>query len=96
MATAVSDPTFGTQWRWTVHERTSGRAVANVLLPYANAPFLVRGSQMLWRSQPLVLREPSGSYVSHGVRLVAQDLNSGRELWSVDLLDHPYRGVLPP
>jgi len=96
VSTAVSDEQLGTQWRWTVHERASGRSVANVVLPYANAPFLVRGNQLLWQSQPLVIREASGGFTSYATRLVAQDLRSGRELWSADVLDRTYRGVLPP
>ena len=80
VSTAVSDDLLGTQWRWTVHERASGRSVANLILPYANAPF----------------REASGGYASYAARLVALDLGSGRELWSADVLDGTYRGVLPP
>lgn len=96
VSTAVSDDLLGTQWRWTVHERASGRSVANLILPYANAPFLVRAGQLLWQSQPLVVREASGGYASYAARLVALDLRSGRELWSADVLDGTYRGVLPP
>ncbi len=96
VSTAVADEVLGTQWRWSLHDRTSGRALGNAVLPNASAPFLLRGTQLLWRSEPLTRRQPSGDYETLAARLVAQDLASGRELWSVDLLDRNYRGVMPP
>ena len=96
VSTAVADESLGVQWRWSLHERSSGRSAGTILLPYASAPFLLRGNQLLWRSEPLTQRQPSGTYLTHPARLVAQDLTQGRELWSVDLLDRKYRGVLPP
>lgn len=96
VSTAVADEVLGTQWRWSLRERTSGRALGNLLLPYASAPFLVRGNQLLWRSEPLSRRLPSGAWETLAARLVAQDLANGRERWSVDLLDRSYRGAMPP
>jgi hypothetical protein len=96
VSTAVADAALGTQWRWSLHERASGRALGNLVLPYASAPFLVRGDQLLWRSEPLTRLQSSGDYENLPQRLVAQALADGRELWSVELLDRTYRGVLPP
>jgi hypothetical protein len=96
VSTAVADDVLGTQWRWSLHERTSGRAVGNLVLPYASAPFLLRGNQLLWRSEPLTRLQPTGDYQHLGARLVAQALTDGRELWSVDLLDRSYRDAPPP
>lgn len=96
VSSAVPDDLLGTQWRWSLHERSSGRALGSVVLPYANAPFLLRGAQLLWRSEPLTLRQASGDYQPLPARLVAQSMGNGRELWSVDLMDHDFRGTLPP
>jgi hypothetical protein len=96
VSTAVADAVLGTQWRWSVHERSSGRALGNLVLPYANAPFLLRGTQLLWRSEPLVQRMPTGEHETLAARLVAQNFATGRELWSVEVLDRKFRGVLPP
>jgi hypothetical protein len=96
VSTAVADDVLGTQWRWSLHERASGRSVGNLVLPYASAPFLLRGNQLLWRSEPLVRRQSSGDYENLPVRLVAQALTDGRELWSIALLDRTFRAAPPP
>ncbi len=95
-ASPVNDELLGTAWRWTLHERSSGRAVAQMKLPYSHAPFMVRANQLFWQSPPIALRQASGEYLQQSLRLVCQDLASGRELWSVNLLDPEFRGVLPP
>lgn len=96
VSTAVADEVLGTQWRWSLHERASGRALGNLTLPYAQAPFLLRGSQLLWRCEPLTRLQSPGSYETLPARLVAHDLASGRELWSVALFDLVFRGAMPP
>jgi hypothetical protein len=40
--------------------------------------------------------QPSGDYENLPVRLVAQALADGRELWSIALLDRSYRAAPPP
>lgn len=96
VASAVADAELGTQWRWTLHERSSGRAVSQVTLPYAHVPFLVRGNRLFWQSPPITERQASGDYLEHPLRLVATELDSGRELWSVALLAQDFQGLLPP
>lgn len=96
VSTAQADAVLGTRWRWSLHERSSGRALGNLTLPQANAPFLLSDSRLLWRAEPLTQRQASGDYFALPVRLVAQHLGSGRELWSVELLDHRFLGTLPP
>jgi len=96
VATAVADGRLGAQWRWTLHERSSGRALSQVVLPYAHAPFMVNGNRLIWQSPPITERQASGDYLEQPLRLVATELGSGRELWSVGLMAQEYRGVLPP
>ncbi len=96
VATPVADELFGTQWRWSLHERSSGRALGTLTLPYAHAPFLLRGTQLLWRSEPLTRLKSADSYETLPARLVAHDLGSGRELWSVAIIDLSFRGAQPP
>ncbi|MEO8461094.1 MAG: hypothetical protein ABI451_11245 [Dokdonella sp.] len=95
-ASPVDDDVLGTAWRWTLHERGSARTVAQLQLPYSHAPFLVRANRLFWQSPPIAMRQASGEYLQQSLRLVCQDLTSGRELWSVNLLDQKFRGVLPP
>ena len=95
-ATPVEDEQMGTAWRWSVHERSSARAVAELQLPVSHAPFLVRANRLIWQSPPIAKLEASGDYLQQSLRLVCQDLTTGQELWSVDLLDKKFRGVLPP
>lgn len=96
VSTAVADEVLGTQWRWSLHERASGRALGKLTLPYAHAPFLLRGTRLLWRSEPLTRLKSPGSYEALPARLLAQDIGSGRELWSVALFDTRFRAAPPP
>jgi hypothetical protein len=96
VSSAVTDAVLGSQWRWSLHERSSGRALGNLTLPYAQAPFLLRGTQLLWRSEPLTQLKSADDYETLPARLVAHELGSGRELWSVALFDLKFRGAPPP
>lgn len=96
VASAIADESLGTQWRWSLHERNSGLRLGQLSLPHAHAPFLLRGTRLLWRSAPLTLRSSAGDYRELPERLVAQDLANGRELWAFALLDREFRGALPP
>ena len=95
-ASPVADDVLGTAWRWVLLERSSTRAVAELQLPYSHAPFLVRANRLFWQSPPIAKRQASGDYLQQSLRLVCQDLTTGLELWSVNLLDQEFRGVLPP
>lgn len=96
VSTAVADAALGTQWRWSLHQRSSGRAVGSLVLPYATAPFLLRGDQLLWQSEPLTRLMSTGDYEQLPQRLIAQSLGDGRERWSVAILDRRYRDAPPP
>ncbi|MEM1176734.1 MAG: hypothetical protein AAGM22_00190 [Acidobacteriota bacterium] len=83
------------RYRWTLHDRVGG-AIGSVDRPVSTAPFFVSGATLVHEAGPVLRRLDTGDFETKGLRLVAADLRSGVELWSVDLRDTAYRGVLPP
>ncbi len=82
-------------YRWTIHAQRDAEALGQLESPYAQAPFVVRGSKLIYRAQAYGALV-SGNWVETPTRLVAFDLENARELWSVPIMDHEYRGPLPP
>ncbi|MBX3724840.1 MAG: PQQ-binding-like beta-propeller repeat protein [Xanthomonadales bacterium] len=93
----VPDPVFGHRWRWQLHERAGGGpAGASVVATHATSPFLVRGSTLLLREEPVAYRDGDGNAIELGVRLLAMDLATGRQLWAIELADPEHRLPPPP
>lgn len=93
----VPDPVFGHRWRWRLHARSgAGRVVGSLVATHAAGPFLVRGSTLLLREDPVAYRDGDGNAVELGARLLAMDLATGRPLWAVDLADPEHRLPPPP
>jgi hypothetical protein len=93
---ARSDDTFGTVWRWRLASRSEGLLETTLDQSFALAPFLMLEERLLFQAPPMGYVKASGGWEQHGLRLVMHDLAEGRELWSVELLDREFRGVLPP
>lgn len=86
---------FRQVYTWSVYDREGAR-VGKYTSPYARAPYLVSNNRLVLRDQPVGYANASGQWQERGTRLVVADLSSGRELWSVEVLDHQYRGPTPP
>ena len=83
-------------YRWTVLNRGEGNVVGQVDRPVSTARFFVDGETLIHESSPFRRKTASGEFETQGLRLVAVDLDNGRELWSLNLRDTVFRGVLPP
>ncbi len=95
----ASEKTDNDPWnvyRWTVLHRGEGKVIGRVDRPVSTARFFVDGETLVHESSPFHRRSASGEFETHGLRLVAVDLTKGREIWSIDLRDTVFRGVLPP
>lgn len=92
----VSDPLFGTAYRWSVHAWGEAESLGSVQSPHATAPFFIDGNTLVARVEPYAYRLPSGQYQVYASRLAGFDLKSGATRWSVDVQDLNYRGPLPP
>ena len=92
---AVNDARFGTVYRWSLL-KASGEALGGVTLPYAYAPFSVRAATLITQLPPYALRRADGEIDEFSARIAGFNLQTGGEIWSVDVLDPVYRGVLPP
>jgi hypothetical protein len=92
----VSDAQFGTAYRWNIHLRGDGAKLGSVKAPQSTAPFIVRDTTLIARVEPYALRQSGGDLQYRNARLAAFDLVSGKELWSHDVIDARFRGLMPP
>lgn len=92
---ATPDADFATAYRWSIHARDDGRFLGRLDSPYSYAPFMVRGSLMVYRAEPTLVLQ-GDKYVGQPSRLVAFDLATGAERWSVPVREAEYRGPVPP
>lgn len=92
---AQNDARFGTVFNWSI-AKPSGEALGSVTLPYAYAPFSVFAADLLTLLPPYAVRLANGGVDIFAVRITRLNLQTGAEVWSVDVLDPVYRGLLPP
>ncbi len=92
---ATPDADLVTAYRWSIHAREDGRFLGRLDSPYAYAPFMVRGSLLVYRAEPTLVLQ-GDKYVGQPSRLVAFDLATGAERWSVPVREAEYRGPMPP
>ena len=92
---AEPDAALATVYRWSIHARADGKALGTLRSPYSYAPFIVRGSLLIYRAEP-VLTQRGETSLALGSRLVAFDLETGVERWSVPVRDAQFLGPIPP
>jgi len=90
------DPQFATRYRWRILDRSSGAALGQIESIQSMAPFFVEGSTLVMRATRSVQTLADGRNAEFGERLIGFDLKTGVELWSANVLDSAYRGLLPP
>jgi hypothetical protein len=95
-STAKADETFGTVYRWELHERASARRLGGLDAHFALTQFMVLGDTLIYLAPAQAMLNPRGELDGAESRLVAYDLRQGRELWHFNVLDRMYRGPMPP
>ncbi|MEO1084373.1 MAG: hypothetical protein AAFY88_09030, partial [Acidobacteriota bacterium] len=70
------------RYRWTLHDRSTG-ALGSVDRPVSAAAFFVAGATLVHEAGPVLRRLETGDFEARGLRLVAADLRTGGELWSI-------------
>lgn len=91
---ALEDPAAG--YRWTIHDRRSGRALGALESSYALAPFVVNGERLVYRAEAEGRLQADGSWINLETRVVGHDLRTGRPLWSLAVHPMVFRGPMPP
>lgn len=86
----------GSQHHWTVYARSGGAALGSLSSVYAYAPFVVSGTQLVYRAAPSQQVSAADRQTELRTRLVGFDLRDERERWSVPVLDFFFRGPYPP
>ena len=92
---AKSHAQFGTVYQWSLM-KASGEQLGSVTLPYSYAPFSVRANRLITQLPPFAVRKADGQIDAFSARIASLNLQTGAEVWSVDVLDPVYRGILPP
>ncbi len=87
----VADDRTWLKYRWTVTERDTGRRVGETRSHVSFAPFVVRGSMLVFETTPYARGNDAQPAKLRGV-----DLQSGREQWSTEVREVVYRGPMPP
>lgn len=84
------------RYRWTFVEQSTGTRLGDLQRPNSMASFVVVGTTLVHVAQPYARRLPSGDIAAEALRLEVFDLPSGSQLWTADVRDTAFRGVLPP
>jgi hypothetical protein len=95
VAQASPDETFGQLWAWQIYDRDGARQ-ARYSSPFAYAPFVLSEQTLVIRQQPYSFTHANAKATEFAARLLGVDAETGREIWSFDVLDQEYRGPLPP
>jgi outer membrane protein assembly factor BamB len=92
----VADAQFGTAYRWNIHTRSDGARLGTVQSPHATAAFMVHEGTLIARVDPYAERRASGDLHYRNSRIAAFDLGNGQELWSHDVVEERFHGLMPP
>lgn len=87
----IADDRTWQKYRWTVTERDTGRRLGETRSHVSFAPFVVRGSMLVFETTPYARGTDAQPAKLRGV-----DLQSGREQWSTEVREVVYRGPMPP
>jgi hypothetical protein len=92
----VDDPLLGPAHRWIIHARDRSERLGSLVSAFSQAPFLVQGSTLVYRTGAVGQRTADGAWTEQPTRLVGYDLEHEIELWSVPVLELKFRGAMPP
>lgn len=87
----IGDEGSWEKYRWTVLERATQRKLGEVRSHLSFAPFVVRGSILVFETTPFARGDHEKPAKLRGV-----SLEGGREAWSVPVRETVWRGTLPP
>ena len=88
----IGDDTVWQKYRWTVYERSTGRKVGEYRTHVSFTPFIVSDSLLIYETTPYTLRGAS----EEPAKVRAVGLESGQQVWSVQVREIVYRGPFPP
>ena len=83
------------RYRWSIHSMVDGDREVMIDSPYSIGSFDAIDGRVVYLGYPWT-RNDGGVMKSEPLRLVAVDMVSGAEQWSLPVRDTKYRGVLPP
>jgi hypothetical protein len=81
-------------WIWHIYSVITGQQIAEIHNPLPGPQFFVSGGNLIYQS-PAVVESAAGRLRIDPPRLVALDLNSGKELWARPIGETAYTGPYP-
>lgn len=88
----VADDRTWDNYRWSVFERATGQALGEFQAHIPFSPFVVHNGVVVFETTPFV----RAGQAPEPAKVRGISLASGREVWSVEVRELVYRGVLPP
>jgi hypothetical protein len=88
----VDDDRVWDKYQWTIYERSSGRRLGQFRTHLSFTPFVVRGPLVIFETTPFARRGAA----EEPAKLRAVSLETGREVWAVEVREIVYRGPYPP
>lgn len=88
----IADDRVWEKYRWTVHDRESGRQIGETRSHVSFTPFVVRDGMLVYETTPYI--PPGGS--EEPAKLRGVSLETGEEVWSVPVREVVWRGPVPP
>jgi hypothetical protein len=93
VASFVEGAPIEQRYRWSLVSIDDLRARGSLRAPHSGAPFVVRGSTLIYREEREAGTEDGAG---QGARLVAVEVDSERQRWTHAVRDTTYRGTRPP
>ena len=88
----VADERVWEKYRWTIFERATQRRLGDVANHESMAPFFVSGSLVIFEAVAYQRRDEPAQPLA----LRAVDMETGEEVWVVEIRDTQGRGLVPP
>lgn len=82
-------------FRWTVYARGSDEALGSLSHHSATAPFVVRGDQLIFVTEPSV-RVEDGKTIATPMQVQSMNLKTGQSNWTAEVNDPDYTGPIAP
>lgn len=91
----VGDSADRYPYEWQIFQASDGQYLGQIANETTLLPFVVRGDLVIFVAQPFLFFNGQ-SYDEYAMRLRAVNLKTQAEVWTRDIRDTKYRGVLPP
>jgi hypothetical protein len=91
----VADDRVWEKYVWTIYDRGTAERLGEIRSHMSLASFFLHDSVLIYETGPSLRRTEKG-LIDEPLKLRAINLDSGQEVWSIEVRDTTYRGPFPP